>query len=299
MLAKRWAFTINNFQEHIGYDWKNWLANNLREVAFLVCEEEIGAQGTPHLQGYVRFSRKLRFSQVKKMLGMAAHLEIAKGTELENYNYCIKENNNVYQIGEPRNTVSKKSKFNWMGLINDYRDMDWQDFIEKYPRQSLQYRSKLQELQVSMEKPQVEFNGDLTKKNFWIYGPPRTGKSRWARSQSNSIYLKLNNKWWQFYNKEKVVLLEDFPSLIESGGVLGSHMKLWADRYSFTAEQKNSSLIIHPKTYFLIVTSNYSIEECFRTGDVEAIKARFHEINVKSENDIVLQFSLDMSVIQN
>lgn len=291
--ARRWCFTINNWVDKIGPNWQDYLKSKLPNVRFLVCEEEHVDKGTPHLQGYVAFNSKIRFMSVINKLGSFAHIEVARGSELDNYKYCTKENGNVLQIGEPRQSVEKYDGFDWGGFINDFLSMPWDEFVESYPRMALQYRAKLHDLAASMEKPQPPYNGNLKCKNYWIWGPPRTGKSRWARSHSDNIYLKLNNKWWQFYNKEEVVLMEDFPSLLESNGALGSHMKLWADRYSFTAEQKNSSLIIHPKSYVFIVTSNYSIEQCFKPGDVEAIKSRFNEIYVE-KNDLLFEMVLEI-----
>ena len=55
-------------------------------------------------------------------------------------------------------------------------------------------------------------------------------------------------------------------------------MKIWADRYTFTGEIKGAHSVIAP-SYNLIVTSNYSIRECFSSiEDVEAIQRRFTEI---------------------
>lgn len=43
----------------------------------------------------------------------------------------------------------------------------------------------------------------------------------------------------------------------------GHHIKQWCDHYPFKANQKGSQLLIRPEK--IIVTSNYSIRECFDT----------------------------------
>lgn len=67
------------------------------------------------------------------------------------------------------------------------------------------------------------------KKCYWYWGPPRSGKSRKARSQPH--YLKLANKWWDNYKPNdpdhSVVVLDDLGK--DKGKALGDHLKLWAD----------------------------------------------------------------------
>lgn len=65
--------------------------------------------------------------------------------------------------------------------------------------------------------------------------------------------------WWDGYAGEKVVIIEEMgPKQIN-----GHHIKLWCDHYPFKANQKGSQLRIRPEK--IIVTSNYSIRECFDT----------------------------------
>lgn len=83
--AVRWVFTWNNYGE-------------LRPVFdadtmhFMVYQGEVGTVGgTHHIQGYVRFKKIKRMSQVKRMLGSdTIHLESARGSEKECATYCTK-----------------------------------------------------------------------------------------------------------------------------------------------------------------------------------------------------------------
>lgn len=62
----------------------------------------------------------------------------------------------------------------------------------------------------------------------------------------------MNNKWWDNYSGEKVVIIEDVGKTHEW---MGDYLKIWADRYPFRAEVKQASLMIRPEV--IIVTSNY------------------------------------------
>ena len=68
---------------------------NDQEMAFLVWELEIApTTGMVHLQGYLRFKKRKTMASVKQFLTPEVHLEMARGSEEENYNYCIKERQN-------------------------------------------------------------------------------------------------------------------------------------------------------------------------------------------------------------
>ena len=78
----RWCFTLNNYTN---------LIEKIEQAKRWVIGEEIGEQGTKHLQGYVEFKTKIRFNTVKNRLPNGAHIEPANGSPEQNYNYCIKE----------------------------------------------------------------------------------------------------------------------------------------------------------------------------------------------------------------
>jgi len=45
--------------------------------------------------------------------------------------------------------------------------------------------------------------------NHWYWGPTGTGKSKTARETAPDAFLKTNTKWWDGYDQQDDVLLEE------------------------------------------------------------------------------------------
>ena len=83
-MTRGWCYTINNFTEED--------RDGLRslECVYNIFGYERGAEGTPHLQGYVHFKSHKTLKGVKKMMPRA-HLEPRKGTIDQAVDYCKKK----------------------------------------------------------------------------------------------------------------------------------------------------------------------------------------------------------------
>lgn len=87
--AKRWCFTINNYNDDIQEQVRG-IAND-NETGYLVYGRERGDAGTPHLQGYVIFNKRFTLNQVRNKFGCNPHLEVSRGTPSQASNYCKKD----------------------------------------------------------------------------------------------------------------------------------------------------------------------------------------------------------------
>jgi len=63
-------------------------------VSFIVCQEEIGETGTPHIQAYIQTNFKLEplaFTNfLQEQLGVRPHVEPCRGSSEQNVDYCSK-----------------------------------------------------------------------------------------------------------------------------------------------------------------------------------------------------------------
>lgn len=90
-----------------------------------------------------------------------------------------------------------------------------------------------------------------------------------AREQYPGAYLKAQNKWWDGYQGQEAVILDDLDT-----DALGHHIKIWADRYTCTGEIKGSTVPLFHKVF--CVTSNYTPEQLFKDPAMaEAVRRRF------------------------
>lgn len=75
--SRYWVFTLNNYTEADPDRISGLVSDGV--ASYVVIGKEVGANGTRHLQGYIEFSQRLRFSRVRNLLGRC-HIESRNGT---------------------------------------------------------------------------------------------------------------------------------------------------------------------------------------------------------------------------
>lgn len=269
-LRKSYCLTMNNYKES---DIQLFNRPDLFEYA--IVGKEVGAQGTPHLQCYIHLLQKARFTAVKKMFPNNPHIEAAEGTAEENRRYCSKDGDfvefGVCPLSGPQKIASDWAEVKLAAQENRLEDIEPEKYIKYYST-----LKKIRSDTMSMKKlPTLDWK-DGSSPNEWIYGPTGTGKSFTARKENPGFYYKMNNKWWERYNGEEVVLIEDVG--LEDKW-MGEKLKIWADRYPFTAEIKQDSTMLRPLK--IVVTSNYHPSEIWPDkSTLEPLLRRFKLRNI-------------------
>ncbi len=259
--SRNWCWTLNNFTEEDIKKIDEW--HTLHPDTYIIYGMETGEQGTKHLQGYTHLPKSRAASAIKRLVPRA-HIEKCKGTPAENIAYCSKDGEAVVYGVEPitqqQANKNKAKRFVELSKKGDFKTIE-EEMPAKY---ASMYRTMQQIATDNMVKPP-----DLEEPcGVWIYGETGCGKTTAARTEYGTYFSKPCNKWWDGYQGEDCVVIEDMDP---NHSKLAYHLKLWTDKWSFTAEVKGGTRSLRPKK--IIITSQHSIQDVFHEEGEEAVAA--------------------------
>jgi len=260
MRARGYCYTLNN------YSPEELTALKAIDCKYQCIGYETGEKGTPHVQGYLYYKNKKSLKQVKKDIPRA-HLEQQLGSFEQAIEYCKKggsyEELGVAPISQKKNGENEKKRYERAWELAKEGNIEEIDADIRMRLYGTIKRIKEDYQKDPGSMPEIDF--------WWYYGDSGTGKSRKAREENPGAYIKNPNKWWDGYVDQECVIIDEWSPCHE---VLANHLKKWADHHSFNAERKGGHMCIRPKK--IIITSNYSIDECFTAEqDAAPIKRRF------------------------
>lgn len=269
--GSRFQITVNNDPTVVWPDIRAYLEKFASFQYIIACIEKAPTTGHEHMHIFVQYNRTVKL-YIRFLKG--AHVEKCYGSTPQNIDYIKKDGQIYYEKGEPKVPKHKIDEV-WDQFIEDIHN----DTLDKDSKMYARFRGYAEErlLELKELKP---YTGKLELKNYWIYGPAGCGKSSLVRELFNAkeIFNKPLNKWWDGYKGQHCVLLEDIDP--DRAKLLVHHLKIWADRFPFQSEVKCSTKAVCPDDYCLIITSNYSISECFNERDAEAVARRFCEVEM-------------------
>lgn len=205
--SKRWAFTWNN----PGEQRPVWAPTDME---YLVYQGERGANGTEHIQGYVRFNRRVRLSQAKRLLDAnAIHLAVARGNEEQNRTYCTKEDTRLWGPVEHGAYAAEEGRQGRRTDIKECTDaitagLPMKEVALRHPEIYVKYHVGLNQFK-AISAPLPALRREVQVLCLW--GPTGTGKTYRARMAHPEAYIATPGRDpWGLYRGENCVIFDEF-----------------------------------------------------------------------------------------
>lgn len=233
-------------------------------------KEVCPSTGRPHLQGYHHYKnpRDYPVKAFRKLVNLEQRGRDfpSKGDAKENQAYCIKTDH-FWEYGEP---PSQGQRADWSRALECLKTSDVIDVIQDQPH-LMPCVSALQKTKSLLTK-----STHRHVKVFVLVGITGTGKTRAAWDAYPDLYSKPEGAWWDGYQGQQVVLLDDF-----NGGVPITTFLKWIDRYPVQLPVKGAFV---PAVYdTVIITSNCPPDTWFpgcSTNHLNAMNRRFHRVHL-------------------
>lgn len=115
--SQYFCFTLNNYTEQDQASLRALI--NSPRVSYIIFGREVSASNTPHLQGYIEFTQRLRLNQLQEYLPTRCANFTRRGTGQQAADYCKKEGD-FEEFGELRIT-HQGWDFEWSIFFNRLR----------------------------------------------------------------------------------------------------------------------------------------------------------------------------------
>lgn len=218
-----------------------------KSIKFFIGQCEIcPTTGRKHLQAYVQFKRSVRLASVRSLFPeFKLHCEARRGSHEEAIKYCSKEETKIegtLQEGGDRGRRLEKPKPLEELAEAIVEGQNINDLILANASLYIRYHSGIEAL-----ANKVVAKRDWKTELYIYYGIPGSGKSyrawnEWKSEhpdwQAYSLSEPLNNGnvWWDGYNGQEVIIIDDFYGWIKFSELL----KL-ADAYPYRIQNKGGS----------------------------------------------------------
>jgi len=191
--------------------------------------EQGGNTGRIHIQGYVWFKHETALTTVKEFLAAGDAPQKAKGSMKKNYEYCTKSDT---KLGGYDTVICGNVPTQGQGARKDLdaacellkAKHGIKAVIEEFPGQYVRFHNGFAKIASHHAAKRVPFMRDMTR--VVLHGDPNGGKSYLANTSDieSEIYplpfLNGKSTWFDNYEGERTLLLEDFRGAIPFGELL-------------------------------------------------------------------------------
>lgn len=256
--AKHWCWTLNNYTEDELQALEALGAELPDNIQYLIFGKETGENDTPHLQGFISFTKKTAFNTAKATVSGRAHLEPAKGSPKQASDYC-KKDDDYKEFGTipggkgARNDLKEVAKKIQKGAR-------MRDIAEDHPAAVLRYGSGIQRLR-GLYRPIRTGPPEI-----WVlWGKTGTGKTRrvWQFADVDELWVHPGGRWFDGFDNHSAVLFDDF----DGSWFQMTYLLKLIDRYMFQVPVKGAFVWWAPKVIYF--TSNHHPKEWYRNASQE------------------------------
>lgn len=203
--ARNWCFTDFTLTDYTD------LYNKHSDLIRYICwgKETCPSTGKIHHQGWIQLHKKKVLGGMKKLMGPKVSLRACKGDEFDNDIYCKKDNDfksfgKFITQGERTDLLGMKEFIDEGHTLKEIADENF-DLYCRY-RSGLTKYKELVSKEKSKEFRKLEVNV--------LYGPTGCGKTRQAMAEAGYKIEGSNLKWWDGYEGEKCILIDEFANQI-------------------------------------------------------------------------------------
>lgn len=241
--------TLNNYTEEDYVRLTNIQCN------YLIVGKEVGESGTPHLQCYFKFKNARTFASLKKEMGDKAHIEKAAGNAQHNQAYCSKGGDYIEKGVLP--IQGKRTEL--VECLKLAKEEGLKRAAEEYPATMIRYHKGITYVR------DLGFDErDWEMFVIVLHGDSGSGKTTLAHELAHlnggTAYYKPDGEWWDRYDGQSTVILDDFY-----GGIKFSFLLKLLDSKPLLIPYKGGFAQFRSK--FIIITSNQPPEKWYSFED--------------------------------
>lgn len=261
--TRRCCFTLNNWTE----DEYNHLSTV--KCKYIIYGKEVGTNGTPHLQGYVEFENGRTLKGIKRVLGNRMHVEPARGTPVQASDYCKKEGDFV----EKGVLSAQGTRTDLSTIVTTLKNHGLKTVIDETPEMFLKFAGNLQKLATHYQKHRT-----APPRVYWLWGAAGVGKTRIAVSNSRDYYIWNGSKFWNGYEQQSRVIIDDFTydRTQDPGSYHYRYLLRLLDHYELNVEIKGGHIKFNSDLIF--ITCEFPPEHFWQHNEYDQIYRRLANV---------------------
>jgi len=241
------------------------IINGKEDSRYLVYQLEKGKDGTPHFQGFFYFYNQVKLKTLNKILPRAHFMKpkCIKACIL----YCKKERTRVEGPFEIGKCPAQGQRTDLEDMAKKFLTLKIDQFVDEFPMEYVKYNRGLKALKEVTQKHRT-----APPTVIWLWGPSGVNKTRTPfEKHIDSVYIKDGTHWWDNYNQEEAIIIDDFDGKWPFRDLLRL-----LDRYPYQGQTKGSYVKINSP--YIYITCEYPPEEYWQDNELAQVMRRLTKV---------------------